>query len=78
MDFAARCCILDPWLYFGDMLFAFVQDSLLWEYVRTVLWGCLFLTFVAGWFFLKRLPALFRSIGAANWPMVEGNIESRR
>ena len=58
------------------MLDAPVQDSFLWEYLRTVLWGCLFLTFVAGWLFLKRLPALFRSICAANWPMVQGDIES--
>jgi hypothetical protein len=58
------------------MLSASIQDSLLWEYVRIDLWGCLFLTLVAGWLFLKSLPALFRSIRSADWPMVEGDIES--
>ena len=75
VDFARRSFSTRA-ILFGKMLSAFVQDSLLWEYVRTVLWGCLFLTFVAGWLFLKRLPALFRSIRSADWPMVEGDIES--
>jgi hypothetical protein len=52
------------------------QNSILWDYVRTILWGCVFLAVVAGWFFVKRLPALFRSFRAANWPMVQGDIES--
>lgn len=53
-----------------------VQHSFLWEYVRTVLEGLLFLTLVAGWLFVKRLPAMFRSLRGASWPMVQGNVES--
>jgi hypothetical protein len=31
---------------------------------------------VAVGFFIKNLPAWFRAIWGASWPMVEGNIES--
>jgi len=44
--------------------------------VKTSLGAFLFLTLVATWFFVKRLPSWFRSIRAASWPMVEGKIEA--
>lgn len=58
------------------MLRAYARDSWLWEYVRDVLWGLLFVTLVAIWTFVKRIPASIRSLRASSWPIVQGNIES--
>ena len=58
------------------MLPASRETSLFWEYLKPIFWGILFLAAVAVWLFIKRLPALFRSIRSASWPLVEGRIES--
>jgi hypothetical protein len=59
-----------------EMLDAYAQHSVLWEYGKDLLWAFLYLTLVATWFFVKRLPDWFRSIRSASWPMVEGKIEA--
>src|ERR1700722_4133075 len=59
-----------------EMPHRYAQHSVLWEYVKDLLWTFLFLTLVAAWFFVKRLPDWFRSIRSASWPMVEGKIEA--
>ncbi len=58
------------------MLAASRATSLFWDYVKPILGGIFFLTVVATWLFVKRLPALFRSVRGASWPLVEGRIES--
>jgi hypothetical protein len=50
--------------------------NLLKELLRDYSFLLLFLLFVAGWFFVKRIPTLIRSTRGASWPTVEGNVET--
>ncbi len=54
----------------------YIRNSWLWHYLQTFVWSLLFLTAVALWLFIKRLPAWFRTVRGASWPIAEGSIES--
>ena|SRR5690242_7341152 len=52
-----------------------MRDHIL-AYLRVVAIMAAMAVLVAGWFFVKRLPALVRSMIAGTWPTVEGRIET--
>ena len=52
--------------------------SLLAQYVQYILTFCAFVLLVAIALFLRRVPGMFRSLHAGNWPMTYGRIETAK
>ena len=50
--------------------------QLVGRYLLGVLSSLFVLALVAGWFLIKRLPALILSVRGANWPTAEGKVET--
>jgi hypothetical protein len=50
--------------------------SILAEYIQAFLFFCVFILLVATSLFLRRLPGLYRSLRASNWPMTQGRVET--
>jgi len=53
-------------------------DNPIVRVISGYVFGILFLSLVAAWFLMKRLPALIRSTRGANWPIANGKVETVR
>jgi hypothetical protein len=54
------------------ILLHYLRDRLLGEWMMLVV----FPSFIAIWFFLKRIPSWLRAVAGRNWPTVQGRIET--